>query len=263
MIESGATGGPEIDEETRVCVDVFPPVDDDLARSGAAQGEQAASLDSVYAEDPGNPARIAVLKGKRWAPGQTLRIAFMGGGREVQRRVREVAELWTRHANLKFDFDDGPSAQIRIAFMRGEGSWSYIGRDCLSIRRDEPTMNLGWLTRSTPDEECSRVVLHEFGHALGCIHEHQNPDAGIPWDTEAVYKYYMGPPNRWKRADVDSNLFQRYARNVTQFSRFDPRSIMLYAIPKAHTLDRKARPGNSTLSETDIDFIQRMYPRAS
>jgi hypothetical protein len=51
-------------------------------------------------------------------------------------------------------------------------------------------MNYGWLLANTPDQEYSRVVLHEFGHALGAIHEHQHPAAGIPWDKPKVYEYY-------------------------------------------------------------------------
>jgi len=39
----------------------------------------------------------------------------------------------------------------------------------------EPTMNYGWLKDDTDDVEYRRVVIHEFGHALGAIHEHQNP----------------------------------------------------------------------------------------
>lgn len=33
-------------------------------------------------------------------------------------------------------------------------------------------MHFGWLRDDTDDVEWRRVVVHEFGHALGAIHEH-------------------------------------------------------------------------------------------
>jgi hypothetical protein len=260
MIETRATFERGAEANIHACVDVTPRALDLPARGGGPGKAPAKALMHLLASTPDNPSRITLLEGKRWAPGQTLRIAFMGGDPEVKRRVREVAMIWTRHANLKFDFDDSPSAQIRIAFLRGQGSWSYVGRDCLEIAHERPTMSLGWLDPDTSDDEYSRVVLHEFGHALGCIHEHQNPVANIPWDRDAVYAFYEGPPNEWTPEQVDLNLFATYDKEITQFTRFDPRSIMLYPIPAEHTTDRIARPGNHTLSETDIEFIRGMYP---
>ncbi|MCY7759728.1 hypothetical protein [Bacillus inaquosorum] len=121
-------------------------------------------------------------------------------------------------------------------------------------------MNFGWLHPNTPEVEYSRVVLHEFGHALGCIHEHQNPTAKIPCNKEAVYEYYMGPPNNWPKEIVDSNIFDRYDENTTNFTEFDPTSIMLYSIPKEHTNGGFEVVGGVTLSENDKVFIQNMYP---
>ena len=91
-------------------------------------------------------------------------------------------------ANVQFAFDDRADAQIRISFLQ-DGSWSYIGKDALQIPAKDPTMNYGWLKADTEDEEYSRVVLHEFGHSLGAIHEHQSPGVTIPWDkTQSVVK---------------------------------------------------------------------------
>lgn len=204
--------------------------------------------------------RMAVEAHKRWPNGRTLRVRFLDGHPSVQERVRDIATRWSEHANINFHFDGHPTADIRISF-RDAGSWSYIGTDALSIAQNQPTMNYGWLDEQTADEEYDRVVLHEFGHALGCVHEHQNPDVNIPWDRDAVYAYYMGPPNNWARDEVDSNLFQTYGRNSTNFSAFDRESIMLYPIPNEHTIGDYEVGWNGALSATDRTFMARQYPR--
>ena len=123
---------------------------------------------------------------------------------------------------------------IRVAFMQGEGSWSFIGSDSESVpNQDEPTMNYGWLTSSSSDDVgIARVVLHEFGHAVGLAHEHQNVSGGIKWNKEQVYKDLGGPPNNWPKETIDHNMFDRYDETIAIYSEFDPKSIMLYPIPK-------------------------------
>lgn len=121
-------------------------------------------------------------------------------------------------------------------------------------------MNFGWLTPATPQDELQRVVLHEFGHALGLIHEHQSPAAEIPWDTEAVYNIYAGPPNFWSRAEVDRNILARYSRMESNYTDFDPDSIMLYPIPPELTHGELVVGWNRTLSPTDRTGIRRFYP---
>ncbi len=59
------------------------------------------------------------------------------------------------------------------------GSWSYLGTDATSIPLESFTMNLGFVDRPT--------ILHEFGHSLGLIHEHQSPfEGGFEWNREEV-----------------------------------------------------------------------------
>jgi hypothetical protein len=41
------------------------------------------------------------------------------------------------------------------------------------IDQNIPTTNFGWFNSSTDLREIRRTTLHEFGHVLGCIHEHQ------------------------------------------------------------------------------------------
>jgi hypothetical protein len=201
----------------------------------------------------------AVLNRNLWQPGVTLRVRFLDGLPEVQEKVQRFAQGWTEFVNLALDFGDAADAEIRISF-RFNGSWSLVGTDSLGASLDEPTMNFGWLTPETPDDEYSRVVLHEFGHALGMIHEHQNPVAGIHWNKEAVYRALGGPPNNWPRATVDHNVFETYGRDITQFTQFDPESIMLYFFPKEWTTDGMEFRQNTVLSNTDKGFMRSRYP---
>ncbi len=251
----------------KVCVDrILPPellieasrlsIDENPENAGVARIRAGMGVPAR------SPMRMAIVTGRKWKNGRTLRVSFMGGDQYVRDKVKEVAGAWCEYANLAYDFGRDPNAEIRIAFTPGEGSWSWIGTESLVRPKNEPTMNLGWLTRGTADDEYSRVVLHEFGHAMGCLHEHQNPAASIKWNKQAVYRYYMGPPNSWPKEDVDSNLFDTYARDKTQFTDFDRKSIMIYAIPPDHTTDGYSVSANSKLSPTDIEFFGTAYPLA-
>ena len=197
---------------------------------------------------------------KMWNVGQTLRVKMMGGTALVRSKVRQYAEEWTRHANIHFDFvDPSQPAEIKIAFDSG-GSWSTVGRDALWIPFDFATMNFGWLADDTAESEFSRVILHEFGHALGLIHEHQSPVAGIQWDREKVYAHFLETQG-WDRGMVDAQVFAKYSVQSTNFSQFDPDSIMEYWIPASVTLDGHAVPGGTYLSAIDKEYIRRWYPR--
>lgn len=251
-------------DDIQVCVDRVLPDDKQVEAAQRAVEENPANA-GVFSFSPGvgvpplPPPFLALLTGKKWRNGRTLRVRFLDGLPPVQSKVEEYAHRWSDFANIKFDFGADPDAEIRISFQL-RGSWSYIGTDALGVSQDEPTMNYGWLTPETSDQEYSRVVIHEFGHALGCIHEHQHPQAGIPWDKEAVYNYYMGPPNNWTRSQVDFNLFQRYSADITQFSQFDTHSIMLYSIPNQFTIGDYQVGWNTHLSATDKEFVGAVYP---
>lgn len=247
----------------KVCIDRVLP--EELRRTAAQRAIE---------ENPGNlpvsrvspmmgvaieePQRIAVLTGKKWLPGRELKVHFLDGHPDVQAKVEQYAHEWSKYANIKFNFGYDPSAEIRISFEE-EGSWSYIGTDALSIYRPKPTMNFGWLTPSTPNEEYSRVVIHEFGHALGCIHEHQHPEVEIPWNVNAVYDYYAGPPNYWTKSMVDYNIFEKYSKEGTNFSQYDRNSIMHYSVPKELTDGVFEIGMNKALSDMDKEFISAMY----
>jgi hypothetical protein len=165
-------------------------------------------------------------------------------------------------ANITLDFGDHQDPEIRIALDEEDGHWSAVGTDALVelfFAKSEPTMNCA-LTTDSPDAEYSRVVLHEFGHALGLIHEHQNPAAGIKWNERVVIDA-LKRSQGWDEATIRHNVLNSVDRDDVRFTAFDDKSIMLYPFPREWTLDGRQFGQNTTLSDTDKAFIATHYPR--
>ncbi len=212
-------------------------------------------------------ARMAVMLSKKWAPGTVLRCRFLDGSPTMRKKVKAVALGWEKTVNLKLKFVSSGPADIRISFYADSGSWSAVGRDALNTSYfplHQPTMNFGWLRDDTDDAEYSRVVLHEFGHAFGCLHEHQSPKFARIWNRTAVMKYFQGPPNFWSPEEIESNVLQKYPMNGISATDYDDASIMLYAFDSKLFMDNLGPTNtNSKLSPKDVTKMQEMYPRPS
>ena len=195
--------------------------------------------------------------GKFWMNGSTLRVRFMGGTAAQQAKVKEQAAWWTEHANLHFDFNDAPDAEIRIAFNTNDGAWSYVGTDNRGIALDQPTMNLGFMNGGT--------TAHEFGHAIGLAHEHQNPAGGMAWNEAAVIHDLSGPPNNWNEAQIRHNVLNKYRVDQLNGTAFDPDSIMLYFFPGNWVQSGVGTHANDVLSAMDKAFVAsaRAYPKSA
>ncbi|KAK3938956.1 hypothetical protein QBC46DRAFT_459929 [Diplogelasinospora grovesii] len=233
--------------------------DDSIILSDDEEGGDMAAVSISDADSDGEPLHMAVKKSNRWKPGQELRIRFIGGHSSIRDKVKKYARVWERYAYIKFKFSQNEPSQIRISFRRNGGSWSKVGKDALNTDSTKPTMNLK-ISAATSEARIRRTVLHEFGHALGCVHEHSSPSATgkIKWNRQAVYDDHQGI---WTREQVDHNIFKTYKGTITQFSRFDQKSIMLYPIPSSWTMDGWHSNLNTTLSDTDKSFIAKLYPK--
>jgi len=104
------------------------------------------------------------------------------------------------------------------------------------------------------------VVVHEFGHALGCIHEHQSPTEDLKWNADAVYQAFSGPPNYWSKDEIDHNILQKYSPEGISATSFDTDSIMLYQFDGSLFTDGVGTPLNTHLSDKDKGMIAQMYP---
>lgn len=180
--------------------------------------------------------------------------------------MRRAFQTW-KDLGIGLEFDEVSTrdeAEIRIGFMRGDGAWSYIGRDIidLGIGRDHRTMNFGWdLTRHPQEID---TAIHEIGHTLGFPHEHQNPNAGIVWDEEAVYAALAKPPNSWPRETTYHNIIRKIAPDTVQGSTWDPDSVMHYPFGPGLILEpAQYRSGINPpggLSERDVTWVKTFYP---
>lgn len=219
--------------------------------------------------------QAVALHSKMWPQFAEVRISFIGGTESERRLVRNVVnQNYVPFMNLRIRFVNS-GGDVRVAFAKGQGSWSTLGTDALLVDPNRPTMNLGWLD-NPPDESpgasfdvstgqpecCYGVIKHEMGHCLGAfLHEHQNPVAPFEWDKRNVYRDLKGPPNNWDEQQVDTNMFDRYAEDEIRGTEYDLASIMHYFFPAAWTKERLPMRANQHLSAQDKFFLQLTYPQ--
>ncbi len=120
-----------------------------------------------------------LVKQKMWPKNSTLNVVFIDGNIEQKQKVRQIAPLWLNNSSLKFQFFDNfatapKQTHIRVSFSSYTGSTLGNHGDLSS---QTPTLLLAELNQTDlPEIYANRLILHEFGHALGLEHEYRNPD---------------------------------------------------------------------------------------
>lgn len=201
------------------------------------------------------------MKNAKWNQDE-LTVSFLNGSQVQKDRVKKHAPEWSKHCAITFKFLEtpDPNADIRISFRCG-GHWSYLGRFCRNIPSGKATMNIE-LGRLDFDEDWRRVVLHEFGHALGFEHEQRHPERKLNMDEPAVLEYYMRTQG-WSAAKVYEQVIDKanVSRSEWEGTDWDKDSIMHYAFPAELTTDNKGVEWNTKLSEKDKEHAAKAYPR--
>lgn len=225
------------------------------------------SYDAAINENPDNAGSATGTRRKRslinysklWANGRTLTIAFIDDpDDEHKQKIIDAASQWLPYINLKFEFVDDLQGEIRIATRNNDNS-SMLGTDALLIHPDWPTMNLGV---KPEHEDFEVIVTHEFGHALGAMHEHQHPEANIPWDKPKVYEFYQNRElNPLTKEQVDRNLFEPFNTIEAIYTPYDRKSIMHHPIANTLTLGNWEIPINRKISKKDKKLMKLLYPK--
>lgn len=252
--------------------------------------------DAMFSEVDTTKPRGVADNYHTWENGKELLVKFMpGGGKLLREKVMRSAKEWEKYANIRFRFvpDNDPNAVIRVQLGKGHGHNSAVGTEAKFRSKDEQTINFDTIYLSDityyisrlqkkgnsgpynvgniedemaiePDhwseKELRRVVVHEFGHALGLLHEQSFPGA-INWNkSDSVYNYYQETQG-WDRDKVDFNVFEVADQFYTNGTTYDPRSIMHYSVESWQTTDGYSLKDNYELSAGDKALIAALYPK--
>ncbi|KAF8165904.1 hypothetical protein B0H34DRAFT_780581 [Crassisporium funariophilum] len=217
---------------------------------------------------------VLIKSNTMWDNGSVLTYAFLDGpptsraSTNRQAKVRKVITEWELYGNFSFKFVEGDvegGPIIRITFDASDGSWSFVGKEVLEIDHDKATMNLGWISGDTDVVTSNErgVILHEFGHTLGLMHEHQSPVRGnkitlLPTAVREFYRQSQG----WTDEEVDAQIINVYSKqDVSNYSELDLTSIMMYFMPAEMNSEGIEVKPNNVLSEMDKAFIRINFPK--
>jgi hypothetical protein len=121
--------------------------------------------------------------------------------------VKYYAQIWEKYANIDSQFIKDGEVEIRVGFKweNDKDSWSRVGASRLLVDKDKPTRNYGSFDENTREEVFSRTVTHEFGPALGGIHQDQSSANNIKWNEAKVITEL-----RWNEAETRRQNFRKY-----------------------------------------------------
>ncbi len=218
--------------------------------------------------------KAAVLvKDKQWDNQTVINVVFLDGPAEVHQKIEQIAPIWLVESGLSFkffrDYDNSPKDKhIRVSFKSHSGSRLGNHKDYHS---PQATMNLKALVDSDLGQrESQRLILHEFGHALGLEHEYRSQywpygDKALRQIRERCYPQMESigydPASAITHCDQINSQLKGHQVHSTAY---DERSIMNYAFSFQQVNgQQKSIPANFKLSLLDKYAIKKWYPQST
>jgi hypothetical protein len=184
----------------------------------ALPDEVIASIESrdrwlTTVSDDSSTLEFLVSDLRSWAPGQTVRVAFLGGDTDLYAAIEDAAQQIPQACDLNLSFRDENgyrtwseqdrqyAAEVRISFDM-DGYFSLVGTDSIAPHigpADSPvggrpyqrSLNLEGFDRDLPPR-WKGTVLHELEHAMAVQHEHQNSrgpcESAFRWEDDPGYQ---------------------------------------------------------------------------
>ena len=210
-----------------------------------------------------------LIKEKQWQKGMTLKVVFLDGSDQLKQLIKQTAPQWLEKTSLSFQFFDNlslapKSTHIRISFKLHSGS--ELGNHGEYLLKT-PTMNLFDLTTGKMSASASRrLILHEFGHALGFEHEYRSQY--WPYDYHSIDQITIACYPKMELIGYSKLSAIAHCKEINapvdpdkyMATAYDEFSIMNY--PMSVTLssgDTKQIKASTKLSYLDQHAIQQWY----
>ena len=196
---------------------------------------------------------MILLKNVGFKGGQTINLSFEGSD---QAKIEQSLFLLQKHAfpflNLKFQIGHTGASVIRIRIEPSDKPKANITGQTTGIGTTTPIVNVYKFSQG--------VLLHEFGHAMGMYHEHQNPSPNNPlkWNEAAAYDLYVNKQG-WTKEQVKAQILNREDKTKTLYTAWDPNSIMNYSIPNSLLATPVKTFRNQEYSDGDKAWFKLKY----